>query len=59
MPPNTSDDRSREQDELEDRDRTASGGDAEAAGSVDERRAVAADEDDLFEDESADDQSDE
>lgn len=54
-----SDDRSSEQDELEGRDRTASGGDAEAAGSVDERRAVATDEDELFEDESDDEQSDE
>lgn len=59
MTPNTSDDRNGGQDELERRDRTASGGDAEAAGSLDERRSVATDEDDLFEDEFDDGQSDE
>jgi hypothetical protein len=37
-----------EQDDLEQQDRTATGGDAEAAGSLEEREAVATDDDDLF-----------
>lgn len=37
-----------DQDEVEREDREASGGDAEAAGTVEERERVAADEDDLF-----------
>jgi hypothetical protein len=41
-------DQSRSPDEL-DRDAQSSGGDADAAGSVEEREAVAADEDDTWE----------
>ena len=40
-------DQRRSQEEL-DRDRQSSGGDAEAAGGVDEREAIAADEDETW-----------
>lgn len=39
-----------EQDDLSHRDPEASGGDAEAAASVEEREDVATDDDDMFED---------